>query len=176
MRPDNRKPTTKTTDGYMSQSRSLSAVLPSPTTLESYEEIKPGMVDELMELIKKEQHHRHLLEKKAINSQAYTTRIGQILAFALAIIIIYSAVSFAAERLYLLSAIVAIFGFSFLVAINFLPVLVNKMRRGNGNPSAVASSSTTRSHGAQRPNNRSESSSSSNSARNTSARRRYRKY
>ncbi|MDJ1407761.1 MAG: DUF2335 domain-containing protein [Candidatus Midichloria sp.] len=54
-----------TRDGFMRQSK-ISSILPSPAMLESYEEIAPGIVDKLVNLVEKEQKHRHALEEKAV--------------------------------------------------------------------------------------------------------------
>ncbi|MDJ1258081.1 MAG: DUF2335 domain-containing protein [Candidatus Midichloria sp.] len=54
-----------TRDGFMKQSK-ISSILPSPAMLESYEEIAPGIVDKLVNLVEKEQKHRHALEEKAV--------------------------------------------------------------------------------------------------------------
>ncbi len=117
----------KVTDGYASQSKILTSVFPSPAILESYAEVDPNIVPQLIEMVKKEQLHRHSLEKKHLKSQAYTTRIGQLLAFALVIIIIYTAVSFTAENSYIMAAITIIIGFSFVIAINFIPGIAQKI-------------------------------------------------
>ena len=52
-------------DGFMNQSK-VSSILPSPAMLESYEEVAPGIVDKLVNLVEKEQKHRHDLEEKSI--------------------------------------------------------------------------------------------------------------
>ncbi|CAK6544657.1 MAG: hypothetical protein IRF16MM_00795 [Candidatus Midichloria mitochondrii] len=57
-----------TRDGFMKQSK-ISSILPSPAMLESYEEIAPGIVDKLVDLVEKEQKHRHSLEEKALKCE-----------------------------------------------------------------------------------------------------------
>lgn len=125
----NKKSKAEIKDGFMSHSKALGSVLPSPAILESYWEIDPNIVPELIEMVKKEQVHRHNLEKKHLKSQAYTTRIGQLLAFALSIIVLYTTFVFAAEDRYLFASFIAILGFSFLISINFVPGIAERLNK-----------------------------------------------
>ncbi len=90
-------------------------ILPSPGVLESYEEIAPGSVNKILEMAKLEQEHRHAWENKYLKSMAYTTRVGQLLGFALAIILIYSAMALVADKNDTLASVVVFSGFSFLM-------------------------------------------------------------
>ena len=44
------------------------SILPHPTTLESYEEVSPGITEKLGVMIVKEQEHRHKLEMRKIKN------------------------------------------------------------------------------------------------------------
>ncbi len=90
-------------------------ILPSPGILESYEEIAPGSVSKIVEMAKLEQEHRHAWENKYLKSMAYTTRVGQLLGFALAIILIYSAMALSLEKQDTLASVIVFSGFSFLM-------------------------------------------------------------
>lgn len=114
------------TDGFRQQSRELASVLPLPSVLESYAEIDPKFIPELIEMVKKEQQHRHAMERKIIRTQAYTARIGQLLSFALVIIIGYIAIAFVADGLLFLSGLTIVSGFSFLFAVNMLARSVSR--------------------------------------------------
>lgn len=116
-------------DGFLGESRSLGAMLPSPAILESYEEVRPGTVDDLVTMVKKEQKHRHAHEAKMLQAQIYTTRFGQLLAFTLAIIIIYSAISFASDEMYYMAALVLVCGFGFLSSVHFIPKLLCRKKK-----------------------------------------------
>lgn len=115
-------------DGFLGESKSLGSMLPSPAILESYEEVRPGTVDDLVAMVKKEQKHRHAYENKMLQAQIYTKRFGQLLAFTLAIIIIYSAISFASDAMYYMAAAVLVCGFGFLSFVHFIPKLLFRKR------------------------------------------------
>lgn len=90
-------------------------ILPSPGILESYEEISPGSVNKILEMAKQEQDHRHAWENKYLKSMSYTTRVGQLLGFALAIILIYSALALHNDENIMLAAVIVFSGFAFLM-------------------------------------------------------------
>ncbi|MFI4984109.1 MAG: DUF2335 domain-containing protein [Rickettsiales bacterium] len=90
-------------------------ILPAPSILESYEEIAPGSVDKIMEMAKAEQEHRHSWENRYLKSMAYTTRVGQLLGFALAIILIYTCLIIAMDGNETLASVIAFSGFAFLM-------------------------------------------------------------
>jgi uncharacterized membrane protein len=90
-------------------------VFPSPSLLESYEEISPGIGNKLAEILKFEQKHRHDWENKYLSSMTYTSRIGQLFGFALCILIIYTTVVLAMDKNVYLAAVVCLSGFGFLV-------------------------------------------------------------
>lgn len=115
------KESDKKRDGFLQKSKSLGDMLPAPAILESYEEVRPGTVDDLINIIKKEQKHRQAQEVRVLQAQVYTTRFGQLLAFALAVIIIYAAISFATDSMFLMSFAVLVCGFGFLAGVHLLP-------------------------------------------------------
>ncbi len=90
-------------------------ILPSPGILESYEEIAEGSVNKILDMAKLEQEHRHAWENKYLKSMAYTTRVGQLLGFALAIILIYSAMALSLEKQDTLASVIVFSGFAFLM-------------------------------------------------------------
>lgn len=103
-------------DGFMEHSRSAASILPSPAILESYEEIAPGMVEQLVEMVKAEQKHRQGLENKYAKTIVITAQIGQILSFMLVIAILFATVIAFEKSLYLSLAICFI-GFTFLLIV-----------------------------------------------------------
>lgn len=94
-------------------------IIPSPGILESYEEIAPGSAGKIVDMAKLEQEHRHKWENNYLKAMAYTARVGQLLSFALAIIIVYTCLIFAKDESYGLAIVVAIMGFAFLAAATF---------------------------------------------------------
>lgn len=153
---------------FLEQSKELSDVFPSPAMLESFEEIHPGMVGELLTMVQKEQTHRHRLEKNIIKSQAYTKRIGQLLVFALAVIIIYSAITFSVEGMFGLAFATILGGFAFLTATSFAPLLLYQLKQ---NAKALAKKHAMRSkqqHKGNRPKQHSQHSNRSHHQRRRS--------
>lgn len=90
-------------------------ILPAPSILESYEEIAPGSVNKILEMAKAEQEHRHAWENKYLRSMAYTTRVGQLLGLALAVILIYTCIIMAMDGNENLAGVIAFSGFAFLM-------------------------------------------------------------
>jgi|GEM_PF-1741169 len=91
-------------------------ILPSPSMLESYEEISPGITESISMMVEKEQQHRHALETRRLNIVATTDRIMRFLACVTAIVIIYSTIlCFKQSGSIALSAVICAGGFAFLV-------------------------------------------------------------
>lgn len=90
-------------------------ILPAPGILESYEEISPGSVKIIMDMAKTEQEHRQQWENRYLRAMAYTSRVGQLLGFALAIIIIYTCIILAMDKNESLASVIAFSGFAFLM-------------------------------------------------------------
>ena len=53
--------------------------LPSPEVLAGYEKMAPGATKELMEMVKKEQEHRHKWQNRYLESYNFTYRFGQVM-------------------------------------------------------------------------------------------------
>jgi uncharacterized membrane protein len=96
------------------------SILPHPVTLESYEEICPGITNKLSSFILKEQEHRHKIEKLKLKKSANFYYFGQLLAVLLFIMVIYG--TFLMMEYYKNSYLAAIFafsGFTSLAMMNF---------------------------------------------------------
>lgn len=97
------------------------SILPHPATLESYEEISPGIANKIGGMITKEQEHRHRVEIIKVRSMNNTYRFGQLLSAMLAVTIIYA--TFLMLEQYqneYLAGILCVSGFAFLTIINVL--------------------------------------------------------
>ena len=97
------------------------SILPHPTTLESYEELSPGITEKLSFLIVKEQEHRHKFEMRKLNNITSVYRFGQLLSAMLVVFIIYT--TFLIFDIYeseYLAITVCVSGFAFLTVINIL--------------------------------------------------------
>jgi uncharacterized membrane protein len=111
--------------------KKLSDILPSPSMLESYEEIVPGMSAQLLTMVKEEQEQRHKLEVKRAKMLALSNRIGQLLSFALAMAIIYFAMFFMRQNHTELAVTLIICGFAFLTIVNLAAIYEGKKPKSN---------------------------------------------
>jgi uncharacterized membrane protein len=89
-------------------------VFPSPSLLESYEEISPGLADNFAELLKQEQKHRHVLERRALKLSIISNITGQAFGLLLSFVILYVAYALAANNEIYLALAVSFSGFGFL--------------------------------------------------------------
>lgn len=101
-------------------------ILPPPGILESYEEISPGAVSSILEMAHLEQEHRHKWENNYLKAMAYTVRVGILLEFTLAIIILFVCIMLAGDGKTYLASLVAICGFGFLAAVVFIASYTKK--------------------------------------------------
>ncbi len=115
-------------DGFMEHSRTNQSILPSPAILESYEEISPGIVEKLVDLVKQEQKHRQNLEIKYLKYIRNTTRFGQLLSCILAITIIYYSILAVSQDKSWLAITICICGFSCLTISNIIAINSNRHR------------------------------------------------
>lgn len=65
-----------------------SGPLPSSETMVQYNSVIPNGADRIMIMAEKQQEHRMIIEKKAINSQLSQSKTGQIFGFVLCFLII----------------------------------------------------------------------------------------
>jgi uncharacterized membrane protein len=112
----------------------LVSILPHPVTLESYEEICPGITENLSKMILKEQAHRHKIEIikiKRINNLYY---FGQILTVFLTVIVIYA--GFLMMDFYenpYLTGLFTLSAFSFLTLVNYFAIKSNSAQQSQQN-------------------------------------------
>lgn len=66
-------------------------VLPDPETLEAYNYIVEGSAESILAMFKAEQEHRHLWENRSLKVHMFSTILGQVLGFLIAIAIFVSA-------------------------------------------------------------------------------------
>ena len=95
------------------------SILPHPTTLESYEELSPGITEKFSSMVLKEQEHRHKLALRKITNISNIYRFGQILSAMLAVFFIYTTfIIFEKYQNTYLASVICLSGFSFLTIIN----------------------------------------------------------
>ena len=65
-----------------------SSILPPPEEMERYEKLRPGITDVLLNSFQDQTKHRIEIENKVIESGIKNSRLGQIFAFILSLIVI----------------------------------------------------------------------------------------
>ena len=98
--------------------KKLFTLFPSPSILESYEEIFPGFTKELIDLVKKEQEERKNWTNhyfKLVNS---SIKFGQFLAFLFSIIVLIASLYLFKNKSGGIASILFITWFTFLFLIN----------------------------------------------------------
>jgi uncharacterized membrane protein len=74
-----------------SQSRRSPDGLPSPEILEAYDTVLAGSATRIIEMFEREQAHRHQWEHRALRTHQFSTVLGQLLGFMIAVAIFASA-------------------------------------------------------------------------------------
>ena len=65
--------------------------LPSPEILEAYDTVMKGSADRIVGMFEREQNHRHAWELRALRVHQFSTILGQLLGFLIAVAIFVSA-------------------------------------------------------------------------------------
>lgn len=71
--------------------RSEGGGLPSPEVLEAYDTVLQGSATRIIEMFEREQSHRHAWEYRALKTHQFSTLLGQLLGFLIAVAIFVSA-------------------------------------------------------------------------------------
>lgn len=67
---------------------SFSGPLPPPEALAAFDAIVPGAAERILVMAEKQQTHRHQLESQVVSSNSFAQRLGPILGFVLAALIV----------------------------------------------------------------------------------------
>lgn len=108
----------KNTNNFSTQNKNYSLLLPPPAMLESYEELSPGITDQLIEIAKKEQSHRQKWENSYLKSMKLCILFGQLLAFIFSISTLYYVVRLAREGNAAVASMMCICWFAFFILAN----------------------------------------------------------
>ena len=112
-------------DGFMAESKVAPTILPSPAILESYEEIMPGSVKQLLDAAKSEQLHRQKMEN-------ISARFLYIKMLFLCSVIITVIVLMAINQYYLYaSTIIFAVALLALYKLNFQTIKINEEKKNN---------------------------------------------
>lgn len=90
-------------------------ILPHPDVLESYNYVVEGSAKMILNMFEIEQKHRHEWERQALRIHSYSTIIGQILGFLIAISVFVSASVIGVYGNTTIAAFIWIFGLSIVV-------------------------------------------------------------
>ena len=107
-------------DGFMTHSRENPSILPSPAILESYEEVSPGIVDKLVEMVEKEQRYRQRLEDRRIGAARFSFAFGQFLSFVFGIATLAATLMLVNDGRSYMAAVVCVSAFAFLYVMSAL--------------------------------------------------------
>lgn len=66
-------------------------ILPDPETLEAYNYVVEGSAEQILAMFRQEQAHRHQWENRSLRVHLFSTVLGQVLGFLIAIAIFVSA-------------------------------------------------------------------------------------
>lgn len=77
--------------GKQSGSRRNPEGLPSPEILEAYDTVMKGSAERIVGMFEREQQHRHAWELRALRVHQFSTILGQLLGFLIAVAIFVSA-------------------------------------------------------------------------------------
>lgn len=90
-------------------------ILPHPEVLESYNYVVDGAAKMILTMFEMEQKHRHEWERQAIRIHSFSTILGQVLGFFIAIAVFASATFIGVYGNTLVGASIWVFGMSIVV-------------------------------------------------------------
>jgi uncharacterized membrane protein len=85
-----------------------SGPLPSPDALEKYEKIIPGSAARLLQLVEKEQSHRHEMDRDTLTTKAADVRRGQYLGAGIGVLAVGGAIAIASSAPVVAVALVSV--------------------------------------------------------------------
>jgi len=95
--------------------RRVSEFLPSPELLEGYNYVVEGSAARILGMFEAEQKHRHAWEHSALKTHTFSTILGQILGFVIAVSIFVSAAEIGMSGNSATAALIWVFGLALVV-------------------------------------------------------------
>jgi uncharacterized membrane protein len=89
--------------------------LPSPETLEAYNYIVEGSAKTIIDMFVREQAHRHDWEHQALKTHTFSSILGQVLGFVIAVCIFVSAAIIGLHGNSVTAALIWVFGMAIVV-------------------------------------------------------------
>jgi uncharacterized membrane protein len=90
-------------------------ILPHPEVLEGYDYVVEGSAQRIIQMFEREQEHRHIWEKQALKTHMFSTILGQVLGFFVAISIFISAIIIGLHGDSAIAAFIWVFGMAIIV-------------------------------------------------------------
>jgi len=90
-------------------------ILPHPEVLESYNYVVEGSAKTIIAMFEVEQRHRHDWERQALRIHSYSTILGQVLGFLIAVAVFVSATVIGIYGNGVIAASIWVFGMSIIV-------------------------------------------------------------
>ncbi len=104
-------------------------ILPSPEVLESYNYVVEGSAEMILAMFDYEQQHRHEMEKQSLRIHAFSTMLGQILGFFVAIAAFSSATMLGIYGSDTLAAVIWVFAAAIVVMAGMVWAYVGNIKQ-----------------------------------------------
>lgn len=90
-------------------------MLPNPEVLEAYNYIVEGSAKKILDMFEREQMHRHAWEERALKTHSFSTIMGQVLGFMIALSVFISATIIGLYGDSTIAAFIWVFGMAIVV-------------------------------------------------------------
>ena len=110
-----------------SNARRVSEFLPSAEQLEAYNFVVEGSAGRILTMFESEQKHRHQWEANALKTHSFSTLLGQVLGFFIAITIFVSAALLGMHGNSTTGALIWVFGLAIIVMAGMVWVYAKSM-------------------------------------------------
>jgi uncharacterized membrane protein len=107
--------------------RRVSGFLPSAEQLEAYNYVVEGSAGRILTMFESEQKHRHQWESNALKTHSFSTLLGQILGFFIAVTIFVSAAIIGMHGNSTTGALIWVFGLAIIVMAGMVWVYAKSM-------------------------------------------------
>ena len=113
--------------GGVNNARRVSEFLPSAEQLEAYNYVVEGSAGRILTMFEAEQKHRHQWEANALKTHSFSTLLGQVLGFFIAVTIFVSAAVIGIQGNSTTGALIWVFGLAIIVMAGMVWVYAKSM-------------------------------------------------
>jgi len=114
-------------DNGRNRPRQASEFMPSPELLEGYNYVVEGSAARILSMFEAEQKHRHTWENNALKTHTFSTILGQILGFFIAVSLFVSAAVIGIHGNSTTAALIWVFGLAIVVMAGLVWVYAKSM-------------------------------------------------